>query len=137
MLACKHPVTRICLQIFAEHFKVKFSKVMLKQHITSIQNWKNIERFCINIDATKIVLLLKLNRKTINRYFTTSESLLAFAQFLKKSAFGDQRDWTPLEQINFEKVYPLCMELSANPCHKMLVGELGLPLSKRFNVKML
>jgi hypothetical protein len=42
-----------------------------------------------------------------------------------------------LEQINFEKVYLLCKDLSANPCHEMLVGELGLPLSKHFKVKML
>ena len=25
-----------------------------------------------------------------------------------------------LEQINFEKVYLLCKDLSANPCHEML-----------------
>ena len=42
-----------------------------------------------------------------------------------------------LEQINFEKVYLLCKDLSANPCHEMLVGELGLPLSKHFKVKRL
>ena len=42
-----------------------------------------------------------------------------------------------LEQINFEKVYPLCKDLYANPCHEMLVGELGLPLSKHYKVKML
>jgi hypothetical protein len=42
-----------------------------------------------------------------------------------------------LEQINFEKVYLLCKDLSANPCHEMLVGELCLPLSKHFKVKML
>jgi len=42
-----------------------------------------------------------------------------------------------LEQINFEKVYLLCKDLSANPCREMLVGELGLPLSKHFKVKML
>ena len=44
---------------------------------------------------------------------------------------------TQLEQINFKKVYLLCKDLSANPCHEMLVGELGLPLSKHFKVKML
>ena len=42
-----------------------------------------------------------------------------------------------LERINFEKVYPLCKDLPANPCHEMLVGELGSPLSKHFKVKML
>ena len=42
-----------------------------------------------------------------------------------------------LEQINFEKLYLLCKDLSANPCHEMLVGELSLPLNKHFNVKML
>jgi hypothetical protein len=41
-----------------------------------------------------------------------------------------------LERINFEKVYPLCKDLQANPCHEMLVGELGSPLSKHFKVKM-
>ena len=42
-----------------------------------------------------------------------------------------------LEQINFEKVYLLCKDLPANPCHEMLVGELGSPLRKHFKVKML
>ena len=42
-----------------------------------------------------------------------------------------------LEQINFEKVYLLCKDLLANPCHEMLVGELGSPFSKYFKVKML
>jgi hypothetical protein len=42
-----------------------------------------------------------------------------------------------LEQINFEKVYLLCKDLPANPCHEMLVGELGSLLSKHFKVKML
>jgi hypothetical protein len=42
-----------------------------------------------------------------------------------------------LEQINFEKVYLLYKDLPANPCHEMLAGELGSPLSKHFKVKML
>jgi len=42
-----------------------------------------------------------------------------------------------LEQINFEKVHLLCKDLPVNPCNEMLVGELGLPLSKHFKVKML
>ena len=42
-----------------------------------------------------------------------------------------------LEQINFEKVYLLCKDLLVNPCHEMLVGGLGSPLSKHFKVKML
>jgi len=41
------------------------------------------------------------------------------------------------EQSNFEKAYLLCKDLSANPCHEMLVGELFLPLSKHLKVKML
>ena len=45
-------------------------------------------------------------------------------------------DAADLEQINFEKVY-LLKDLPANPCHEMLVGELGSPLSKHFKVKML
>jgi hypothetical protein len=40
-----------------------------------------------------------------------------------------------LEQINFEKVYLLCKDLSANPCHETLVGGLRPPLSKRLKVK--
>ena len=43
----------------------------------------------------------------------------------------------PLEQITFEKIYLLCKDLSANPCHEMLVGELCLPLSEHLKVKML
>ena len=35
------------------------------------------------------------------------------------------------------KRYLLCKDLHANPCHEMLVGELGSPLSKHFKVKML
>jgi hypothetical protein len=42
-----------------------------------------------------------------------------------------------LEQINFEKVYLLCKDLSANPCHETLAGGLRPPLSKRLKVKML
>jgi len=41
----------------------------------------------------------------------------------------------PVERINFEKVYPLRKGLQANPCHEMLVGELGSPLSKHCKVK--
>ena len=33
---------------------------------------KIIECFCIDIDATKTTPLLKLNRKTVNRYFLAS-----------------------------------------------------------------
>jgi hypothetical protein len=50
---------------------------------------------------------------------------------------GPRKGLRFLEQINFEKVYLLCKDLSANPCHEMLVGELGSPLSKHFKVKML
>jgi hypothetical protein len=42
-----------------------------------------------------------------------------------------------LEQINFEKVHPLRKDLSANPCHEMLVDELGSSSSKHFKVKRL
>jgi hypothetical protein len=31
----------------------------------------------------------------------------------------------PLEQINIEKLYLLGKDLSANPCHEMVVGESG------------
>jgi hypothetical protein len=37
---------------------------------------------------------------------------------------------TQLKQSNVEKVYPLCKDLSANPYHEMLAGELCLPSSK-------
>ena len=43
-------------------------------------------------------------------------------------------DGPVLEQINFEKVYLLCKDLRANPCHEMIVGELGSPLSKHLKV---
>jgi len=42
-----------------------------------------------------------------------------------------------LERINVEKVYPLSKDLSANPCHEMIVGELSSPLSKHLKVKRL
>ena len=66
-------------------------------------------------------------------------------QKMPPAAKGIESLWNPqnysahvsLEQINFEKVYLLCKDLPANPCHEMLVGELGSPLSKHFKVKML
>lgn len=41
---------------------------------------KIIECFCIDIDATKTALLLKLNRKTINRYFLAFRTLICSYQ---------------------------------------------------------
>ena len=37
---------------------------------------KLVECFCIDIDATKTALLLKLNRKTVNRYFLAFRRLI-------------------------------------------------------------
>lgn len=37
---------------------------------------KIVEYFCIDIDATKTALLLKLNRKTVNRYFLAFRNLI-------------------------------------------------------------
>ena len=48
---------------------------------------------------------------------------------------GGDRD--QLEQINFEKVYLLCKDLSVKPCRADALGELCLPLSKHLKVKML
>jgi transposase-like protein len=45
---------------------------------------KIIECFCIDIDATKTALLLKLNRKTINRYFTAFRMLIYTHQVSQK-----------------------------------------------------
>ena len=42
-----------------------------------------------------------------------------------------------IEQSTFEKVHLLCKGLPANPCHEMLVGELGSPLNRHSKVKML
>ena len=45
---------------------------------------KIIECFCIDIDATKTALLLKLNRKTVNRYFLAFRRLIYLHQVSKK-----------------------------------------------------
>lgn len=45
---------------------------------------KIIECFCIDIDATKTVLLLKLNRKTANRYFLAFRTLIYHHQVSQK-----------------------------------------------------
>jgi len=41
--------------------------------------------FCIDIDATKIYRLLKINRNPINRYSTSSANGLPLTNSLKKS----------------------------------------------------
>ncbi len=45
---------------------------------------KIIECFCIDIDATRTALLLKLNRKTVNRYFLAFRRLIYLHQVSKK-----------------------------------------------------
>lgn len=45
---------------------------------------KIIECFCIDIDATRTALLLKLNRKTVNRYFLAFRRLIYLHQASKK-----------------------------------------------------
>ncbi len=53
-------------------------------------NYKNkqiIECFCININASKTAQLLKLNRKTINRYFNVFRTLIYQHQCAEKEQF--------------------------------------------------
>ncbi|MEG6504557.1 IS1595 family transposase, partial [Nitratidesulfovibrio sp. 1201_IL3209] len=45
---------------------------------------KIAECFCIDIDATKTALLLKLNRKTVNRYFLAFRTLIYAHQASQK-----------------------------------------------------
>ena len=45
---------------------------------------KIIECCCIDIDATKTALLLKLNRKTVNRYFLAFRRLMYLHQVSQK-----------------------------------------------------
>ena len=45
---------------------------------------KIIECFCIDIDVTRTALLLKLNRKTVNRYFLAFRRLIYLHQVSKK-----------------------------------------------------
>ena len=45
---------------------------------------KIAECFCIDIDATKTALLLKLNRKTVNRYFLAFRTLVYIHQVSQK-----------------------------------------------------
>jgi len=49
---------------------------------------KLIECFCIDIDATKTTLLLKLNRKTVNRYFLAFRRLICAHQLSLKEQSG-------------------------------------------------
>jgi transposase len=48
---------------------------------------KIVECFCIDIDATKTSQLLKLNRKTVNRYFNIFRKLIADHQRSEKAKF--------------------------------------------------
>jgi len=48
---------------------------------------KIVECFCIDIDATKTSQLLKLNRKTVNRYFNIFRNLIAEHQRSEKAKF--------------------------------------------------
>lgn len=41
--------------------------------------------FCIDIDATKAAVLLKMNRKTINRYYKTFRRLIFFISTRRKA----------------------------------------------------
>jgi len=45
---------------------------------------KIAECFCIDIDATKTALILKLNRKTVNRYFLAFRTLIYTHQISQK-----------------------------------------------------
>jgi len=45
---------------------------------------KIAECFCIDIDATKTALLLKINRKTVNRYFLAFRALIYAHQVSQK-----------------------------------------------------
>ena len=48
---------------------------------------KIIKCFCIDIDASKTAQLLKLNRKTINRYFNVFRTLICHHQCSEKERF--------------------------------------------------
>ena len=45
---------------------------------------KIIECFCIDIDTTRTALLLKLNRKTVNRHFLAFRRLIYLHQVSQK-----------------------------------------------------
>ena len=57
-----------------------FENSKLSRHKTR----KIVECFCIDIDATKTALLLKLNRKTVNRYYLAFRLLIHAHQLYKK-----------------------------------------------------
>ena len=48
---------------------------------------KILECFCLDIDATKTAHLLRLNRKTVNRYFLAFRTLIASHQSEEKERF--------------------------------------------------
>jgi transposase len=48
---------------------------------------KVAECFCIDIEASKVALLLKLNRKTVNRYFLAFRRLIHARQQTEKALF--------------------------------------------------
>ena len=55
---------------------------------------KIIECFCIDIDATKTALLLGLNRKTINRYFT------CFRKAIYRKKQGEMRKFVGVVELD-------------------------------------
>src|SRR5512139_1856861 len=70
--------------------------------LSSYRVTKIVECFCLDIDASKTAQLLRLNRKTVNRYFGTFRRLIQqyqtteMAQFvgiveLDESFFGPNR----------------------------------------------
>ena len=70
--------------------------------LSSYRVAKNVECFCLDIDASKTAQMLRLNRKTVNRYFGTFRCLIQqyqtteMAQFvgiveLDESFFGPNR----------------------------------------------
>ena len=93
---------------------------------------KLIECFCIDIDATKTTLLLKLNRKTVNRYFLAFRRLIYAHQLSLKEQMGFAGDQSvgipatirgslkhPVFGI-YERDGSICTELVSGPSAKSL-----------------
>ncbi len=64
--------------------------MLKKAKISTYKIKKIIECFCIDIDATKTAQLLKMNRKTINRYFAIfREAIFDYQNAAKQRFIGD------------------------------------------------
>lgn len=62
--------------------------MQLKGKLSRYKKKKIIECFCLDIDATKASILLRLNRKTINRYYCSFRTIVYYHQMKQMKDFA-------------------------------------------------